>query len=114
MRHTHNPTRRPPIRNPRPPVRAPGRGRNPHRGQDPRRAPTRGAAQPCPGSPADDTAAWVLQALRHDTPDQRALVLHRAGCWTAEGRLTPARATEAAAFVKHGWATACGVCKPAP
>ncbi|MFJ9034724.1 DUF6233 domain-containing protein [Streptomyces sp. NPDC102274] len=67
-----------------------------------------------PTTGADDTAAWVLQALRHDTPDQRALVLHRAGCWTAEGRLTPANTTEAKAFVRHVWATACDVCKPAP
>ncbi|MFE7777625.1 DUF6233 domain-containing protein [Streptomyces sp. NPDC057445] len=61
------------------------------------------------GSPA-----WVLQALRHDTPKRRALVLHRAACWAAEGRLTPASDMEAIAFLRHGWATACDACKPAP
>ncbi|MEV8394312.1 MULTISPECIES: DUF6233 domain-containing protein [unclassified Streptomyces] len=43
-----------------------------------------------------------------------ALLLHRADCWVAEGRLTPANATEAAAFVWHGWATGCDVCEPVP
>ncbi|MFJ1751286.1 DUF6233 domain-containing protein [Streptomyces sp. NPDC088116] len=58
---------------------------------------------------------WALQALRHDTPDRPALVLHQSpGCWAAEGRLTPATSTEALAFLKHGWATACDVCRPAP
>ncbi|MFE7394533.1 DUF6233 domain-containing protein [Streptomyces sp. NPDC057582] len=57
---------------------------------------------------------WVLQALPQDTPDQRALVLHSADCWAAQGRLTPASGSEAAIFVQHGWATACDVCKPTP
>lgn len=62
----------------------------------------------------DDSPAWVLQALRHDTPKQRALVVHRPDCWTGEGRLTPATSSEARFFLQHGWATPCDVCKPAP
>ncbi|MFV5994919.1 DUF6233 domain-containing protein [Streptomyces sp. NPDC056231] len=57
---------------------------------------------------------WVLQALPQDTPDQRALILHRADCWAAQGRLTRASDREAAIFVQQGWATACDVCKPTP
>lgn len=57
---------------------------------------------------------WVLQALPQDTPDQRALVLHKADCWAAQGRLTPASGSEARVFVQHGWATACDVCEPTP
>lgn len=54
---------------------------------------------------------WVLQALRHDTPDERALVLHRADCWAAEGRLVPADDKQARIFLREGWATACDVCQ---
>ncbi|MFE7712684.1 DUF6233 domain-containing protein [Streptomyces sp. NPDC057486] len=57
---------------------------------------------------------WVLQALPQDTPDQDALVLHRADCRAAQGRLTPASDSEAAIFVQQGWATACDVCEPTP
>ncbi|MFB6783152.1 DUF6233 domain-containing protein [Streptomyces sp. NPDC056352] len=67
-----------------------------------------------PTERAGDRPEWVLQALPQDTPNQRALVLHRAGCWAAQGRLTRASDSEAAIFVQHGWATACDVCKPTP
>lgn len=57
---------------------------------------------------------WVLQALRHDSPDQRALILHKTGCWAAQGRLTPADDTQARIFLREGWATPCDACEPAP
>jgi hypothetical protein len=58
---------------------------------------------------------FVLQALRHDSPEHRALVLHRSGeCWATEGRRTGATADEAAFFLKQGWATACDACHPNP
>ncbi|MGW6605215.1 DUF6233 domain-containing protein [Streptomyces sp. NPDC055036] len=69
-----------------------------------------GAGPVCFNRQATDEAGWVLQAL----PAAKQLLLHRTGCWTAAGRLTPANTAEAKTFVKHGWATACDVCKPAP
>jgi hypothetical protein len=80
-----------------------------------------GAVQPVDGEDYDqvptekaDTRRWVLEALRHDTPDKRALVLHEAGCFAAVGRLTEADSKQAAIFLREGWATGCGVCKPEP
>lgn len=57
---------------------------------------------------------WVLQALRHDSPEQRALILHKTGCWAAEGRLTPCDDQQARIFLREGWATACDACQPEP
>lgn len=45
---------------------------------------------------------WVLQALRHDKPEQRVVVLHRVGCWAADGRLTPANDIEPRSFSGMG------------
>ncbi|MFJ2566511.1 DUF6233 domain-containing protein [Streptomyces sp. NPDC087568] len=68
-----------------------------------------------PRSPwAGSGPEWVLQALPQDAPDRRTLVLHRADCWAAKGRLTPASGSEALIFVQQGWAAACDVCEPVP
>ncbi|WSQ15215.1 DUF6233 domain-containing protein [Streptomyces sp. NBC_01231] len=77
---------------------------HPQDGEDYSHVPTEHAAGP----------QWVLQALRHDTPEKRALILHRAGCWAAEGHLTPADDTQARIFLREVWATACDACHPAP
>lgn len=73
-------------------------------GQDYSQVPTERAAGP----------RWILQTLRHDSPKQRALILHTAGCWAAEGRLTACDDTQARIFLREGWATACDVCHPDP
>jgi hypothetical protein len=61
-----------------------------------------------------DSPAWVLQTLPADTPTKRALILHKVGCWAAQGRLTPADDTQAHIFLREGWATACDACHPDP
>lgn len=57
---------------------------------------------------------YVLQSLRHDTPAKRALVLHTAGCWAAEGRLTPVAADLARTTLRFDDTTACNICNPEP
>jgi hypothetical protein len=57
---------------------------------------------------------WVLQSLRHDAPDKRAVDLHRVDCWAVEGRLTPATTDQAKIFLREGWATPCTICHPNP
>jgi hypothetical protein len=76
----------------------------PIEGQDYSRVPTEAA----------DTEKWVLQALRHDTPGERAVVVHKGDCWAAEGRTEPATRDQARIFLREGWATACEACKPEP
>lgn len=74
---------------------------------------------PVPGQDYSDVPTertprqWVLEALRHDRPDQRAGVLHTDGsCWAAQRRLTPIPADQARIFLREGWATSCEACKP--
>ncbi|MFE4055593.1 DUF6233 domain-containing protein [Streptomyces sp. NPDC059096] len=76
-------------------------------GQDYSQVPTETAA-------GEGAAGWVLQALRHDAPGQRALVLHASGCWAAEGRLTEADGRQARTFLRAGWAVPCETCRPTP
>ncbi|MFM9625050.1 DUF6233 domain-containing protein [Streptomyces turgidiscabies] len=58
---------------------------------------------------------WVFEALRHDRPEQRAMVLHTgADCWSARGRLTPAPADQLKIFLREGWAIPCEACTPDP
>ncbi|MFE3601372.1 DUF6233 domain-containing protein [Streptomyces sp. NPDC059142] len=64
--------------------------------------------------PTERAHRQVLEALRHDRPDHRALLLHTGeDCWAARGRLTPASPEQARAFIREGWATACDACRPA-
>ncbi|MFF4900510.1 DUF6233 domain-containing protein [Streptomyces sp. NPDC001068] len=82
------------------------------------------AVQPVPGTdysgvPTEKMAAhrWLLEALPHDRPEQRRLVLHVGDCWAAAKgtRVMPADNTrQARAFLQHGWATACEACSPEP
>lgn len=85
-------------------IDVPVRAVQPVKGEDYSQVPTGR-----PGGPE-----WVLQALRHDTAERRAVVLHVPECWAADGRLMPATEAQAAIFIREGWATACDVCKPAP
>lgn len=57
---------------------------------------------------------WVLQSLPSDRPEQRAVVLHKVGCWAAKKRLEAVDSDMAAIFIKEGWATACEGCEPDP
>jgi hypothetical protein len=58
---------------------------------------------------------YVLQTLRQDIPEQRALVLHVAGCWAAEGRLTPVdTADRARGMLRFDDTSACDICHPTP
>jgi hypothetical protein len=61
-----------------------------------------------------DREGWVLQTLRHDRPEKRAVVLHRPDCWAAKGPLVPANDDQARVFTREGWATLCDACKPEP
>ncbi|MFD7288324.1 DUF6233 domain-containing protein [Streptomyces sp. NPDC059863] len=65
------------------------------------------------GTPTDGGTSCQV-SIDSGHPGPSALLLHRADCWVAEGRLTPANATEAAAFVWHGWVTGCNVWEPVP
>ena len=65
--------------------------------------------------PTERAERWVFEALRHDRPEQRAVVLHtNADCWSARGRLTPAPANQLKIFLREGWAIPCEVCEPDP
>lgn len=68
------------------------------------------------GVPREAAAhGYVLQTLRQDIPEQRALVLHTAGCWAAEGRLTEVPdADRARAALGFDDTTACDICHPKP
>ncbi|MFC9431519.1 DUF6233 domain-containing protein [Streptomyces sp. NPDC056987] len=56
----------------------------------------------------------VLEALRHDQPGHRALLLHTGeDCWAARGRLTPVPPHQVPVFLRESWATACEACHPA-
>lgn len=58
---------------------------------------------------------WVVEAMRHDRPENRAVVLHTGeDCWAAQGRLTPASTDQAKIHLREGWATRCEVCQPDP
>ncbi|WP_307628719.1 DUF6233 domain-containing protein [Streptomyces turgidiscabies] len=69
------------------------------------------------GVPTERAAAerWVVEAMRHDRPENRAVVLHTGeDCWAAQGRLTPASRVQAKIHLREGWATRCEACQPDP
>ncbi|WP_405775578.1 DUF6233 domain-containing protein [Streptomyces sp. NBC_01538] len=79
------------------------------------------AVAPIPGEDYSDVPTeraprpWVLEALRHDRPDQRAGVLHTdASCWAAQRTLTPIPADQVKIFLREGWAIPCEACNPNP
>lgn len=78
-------------------------------GQDYSGVPTRTPAEG-PGT----ATAWVLQPLRHDRPDQRAVVLHERGCWVApeDSGLIIAETKYARVFLREGRAVPRKACHP--
>lgn len=79
------------------------------------------ACEPVPGEDythvpttrAGETGDWLLQQLPGGGDDPRVM-LHTAGCWAAEGRLTRVSTVDAKDFVRHGWSVECTNCHATP
>ncbi|MDH6699840.1 hypothetical protein P3T26_004301 [Streptomyces sp. MAA16] len=66
-----------------------------------------------PTSKGSARRQWVLEDSRHESPEGRILILHTAGCWAPQGRLTPVTdADQVQVFLRETWARPCDVCAP--
>ncbi|MFJ2510789.1 DUF6233 domain-containing protein [Streptomyces griseoviridis] len=71
-----------------------------------------GLAAPCPRRPSP-RAGRISCGLRGRKPEGRILILHTAGCWAPQGRLTPVTdADQVQVFLRETWARPCDVCAP--
>ncbi|MFJ6297513.1 DUF6233 domain-containing protein [Streptomyces griseoviridis] len=58
-------------------------------------------------------AGRISCGLRGRKPEGRILILHTAGCWAPQGRLTPVTdADQVQVFLRETWARPCDVCAP--